>query len=103
MCRNYFKRTIARPCYGYFRGGPIDGYDSMRFFIDYTAKDRSLYDYQGEEFLSSKDAFEFAEATAQALKNNLNGAWAGWSVEVRNAEGRKYFTLPVDTTQPMAC
>jgi hypothetical protein len=67
----------------------------MRYFFDYTNNERSLYDYQGDEFLSSKDAFEFAEATAQALKNSLNGEWVGWSVEVRNAEGRKFFSLPV--------
>jgi len=74
----------------------------MRFFLDYTTQGQSLYDYQGDEFLSSKDAFEFAEATAQALKNSLKGDWTGWSVEVRNAEGRKLFTLPVDVATPLA-
>ncbi len=69
----------------------------MRFFIDYTAKGQSLYDYQGEEFLSSNDALDFAKATAQALKNNLAGLWKGWSVEVRNVEGKKYFSLPIDS------
>jgi hypothetical protein len=68
----------------------------MRFFIDYRTKDQSLYDYQGDEFMSSKDAFDFAEAIAQSLKNKLDGGWIGWSVEVRDAEGRKYFSFPVD-------
>jgi hypothetical protein len=36
----------------------------MRFFIDYKARDQSLYDYQGDEFLSSKDALDFAQETA---------------------------------------
>jgi hypothetical protein len=36
----------------------------MRFFIDYTTTGQSLYDYQGDEFMSSKNAFDFAEATA---------------------------------------
>jgi len=67
----------------------------MRFFFDYTTKDQSLRDYQGDEFLSSRDAFDFAETTAQNLKNNLNGDWIGWSVEVRDAEGTKYYSLPV--------
>jgi hypothetical protein len=74
----------------------------MRFFIDYTAEGQSLYDYKGEEFLSSNDAFNFAEATAQALKNNLSGLWKGWSVEVRSAEGEKYFSLPIDNSAPVA-
>jgi two-component system, chemotaxis family, chemotaxis protein CheY len=64
-----------------------------RFFIDYTTKDQSLYDYQGEEFLNSADALDFAEATAQALKNSLNGDWIDWTVQVRNAEGVKLFSL----------
>jgi len=67
----------------------------MRFFFDYTSLDRSLLDYRGDEFLSPDDAFDFAEATAQTMKNDLNGDWIGWSVEVRSAEGIKYFTLPV--------
>jgi hypothetical protein len=38
--------------------------EPMRFFIDYKARDQSLYDYQGDEFLSSKDALDFAQETA---------------------------------------
>jgi hypothetical protein len=67
----------------------------MRFFFDYTRADQSLYDYKGDEFLSSKDAFDFAEATAQFLVT-LEGEWRGWSIEVRNDQGRKYFTVPID-------
>lgn len=74
----------------------------MRFFIDYKAEGESLYDYQGEEFLSSDDALDFAQSTVLALKNNLSGLWKGWSVEVRSAEGKKYFSLPIDSSAPHA-
>jgi two-component system, chemotaxis family, chemotaxis protein CheY len=67
----------------------------MRFFFDYTSSDRSLLDYRGDEFQSPDDALDFAEATTQTMKSDLNGDWIGWSVEVRNADGFKYFTLPV--------
>jgi two-component system, chemotaxis family, chemotaxis protein CheY len=67
----------------------------MRFFFDYTSPDRSLLDYRGDEFPSPDDALDFAEATTQTMKSDLNGNWMGWSVEVRNADGIKYFTLPV--------
>lgn len=67
----------------------------MRFFFDYTSQDRSLLDYRGDEFLSPDDALDFAESTTQTMKSDLNGDWIGWSVEVRNADGIKYFTLPV--------
>jgi CheY-like chemotaxis protein len=72
----------------------------MRFFFDYTTRDQALRDYQGDEFLSSKGAFDFAEATTQTLRSSLNGEWAGWSVEVRDANGTKYFSLPVMPGQP---
>jgi hypothetical protein len=65
-------------------------------------KDRSLYDYQGDEFLSSKDAFDFAQATAHSLKNALDADWTGWSVEVRDAGGKRYFSFPLATGQTIA-
>jgi hypothetical protein len=65
-------------------------------------KDQSLYDYQGDEFMSSKDAFHFAQETAQSLKTKLDGDWVGWSVEVRDAQGRKYFSFPVGTDRAIA-
>ncbi|MGB6534982.1 MAG: response regulator [Xanthobacteraceae bacterium] len=67
----------------------------MRFYFDYTTKDRSLYDYQGEEFPNTEHAYDFAAATAETLKNRLNGEWLGWSIAVRNAEGRTYFSITV--------
>ena len=68
----------------------------MRFFIDYTNKDELLLDYQGDEFRSPQFAIEFAHATVQHLKNSLTGDWLGWSVEVRNVEGAKFCSIPVD-------
>jgi hypothetical protein len=53
------------------------------------------YDYQSDEFLSSNDAFDFARKTARSLKNKLDGGWLGWTVEVRDAQGRKYVSFPV--------
>jgi hypothetical protein len=67
----------------------------MRFFIDYTGEGQSLYDYHGEEFLSSNDALDFAQTTAQTLQNQLGDRWKGWSVEVRSADGKKVFSLPI--------
>jgi len=67
----------------------------MRFFFDYVTQGQVLYDYLGNEFLSPEDAFDFAQATTQDLKNSGNGDWRDWSVEVRNAEGAKFFSLPV--------
>jgi CheY-like chemotaxis protein len=69
----------------------------VHFFFDYTTRDKSLRDYQGHEFPTSEAARGFAEATAQTLKNGLNSEWKDWSIEVRDAEGTKYFSLSVLT------
>jgi CheY-like chemotaxis protein len=72
----------------------------MRLFFDYTTRDRAIYDYKGDEFLSLDDAFDFAETTAETMKHSLNGDWTGWSVEVRDAECKKYFSLPINIGRP---
>jgi hypothetical protein len=67
-----------------------------RFFFDYTAEHQSLLDYHGTEFKSLHGACEFALAIAQQLTNSFSSDWTGWSVEVRNAEGKKFFSFRVD-------
>jgi hypothetical protein len=74
----------------------------MRFFLDYKTKDQALYDYQGEEFMSPKDAFDFAQETARSLRNKLDADWTGWSVEVRDAHGKTHFSFAVDTGRAVA-
>jgi len=73
-----------------------------RFFFDYTTKDQSLYDYRGDEFVNSQSATEFAQATAQVLTHSLSGDWAGWSIEVRDAQGKKFFSLAIDNAAQIA-
>jgi hypothetical protein len=67
------------------------------FFFDLTTTDQSLYDYRGDAFSSSQSAVEFAQETVCMLKQSLSDDWNGWSLEVRNAEGKKFFSLPVKT------
>lgn len=74
----------------------------MRFFFDYTKKGESLFDYRGDEFRTPQGAIEFAEATAQYLKDSLSGDWLGWSVEVRDIAGFKFCSVPVDAVGAIA-
>lgn len=68
----------------------------MRFFFDYAARDQAMYDYRGDDFRNPQDAIEFAQAIAEDLKHSLFNDWAGWRVEVRNIEGMKFLSLPLD-------
>ena len=74
----------------------------MRFFFDYTKKDESLYDYRGDEFTNPTGAIEFATEIALNLRHSLTTDWIGWSIEVRNAEGEKFYSLPVDAADMLA-
>jgi hypothetical protein len=67
-----------------------------RFFFDMTTTEQSLFDYKGHEFGSPRSAHDFAEAIVHDLKTSLTTNWDGWSVEVLNAHGKKFFSLPID-------
>jgi hypothetical protein len=68
----------------------------IRFFFDYRTRDQTLYDYGGHEFPSVQSAEEFAQMIVQDLSYSLTNDWNGWSVEVRNAEGNRFLSLPVE-------
>ena len=72
-----------------------------RFFFDYTTDDRSLYHYRVRLGKLAK-CDDFAQATVQLLQHSLAGGWDGWSIEVRNAEGKKFVALPIGTAGPIA-
>jgi len=74
----------------------------IRFFFDYTTKDQSLLDYRGEEFRTPQGAIQFAEAIALDLKHSLAANWFGWSIEVRDADGRRVLSVLIDTAEQIA-
>ena len=47
------------------------------------------------EFPAVERAFELAELIALDLGIEVDGKWWGWTVEVRSAQGRKLFAVPV--------
>ena len=47
------------------------------------------------EFPSAERALQLAELIAFELGAETDGNWRDWTVEVRNAEGRSLFAVPV--------
>lgn len=47
------------------------------------------------EFPAAERAFELAELIAFDLSIEVDGHWWGWTVEVRTAQGRRLFAVPV--------
>lgn len=67
-----------------------------RYFFDYATQGESLYDYRGDEFRTVQAALEFAGAIVEDLKNSLDSKWTGWRIEIRNAQGVKFSSLPIN-------
>jgi hypothetical protein len=67
----------------------------VRFFFDFTRKNHSLNDYEGVEFRTFRSARDYADAITCQMRNSLSGEWIGWRVDVRSADGRKFFSMPV--------
>jgi hypothetical protein len=63
------------------------------YFFDLVGRNRSEYDHRGSVFAGPEKAFRFAEL--MALDLSVDGAWTGWSVKVRNAQGQEFFSVPV--------
>jgi hypothetical protein len=40
-------------------------------------------------------ASEYADAITDHMRNSLGDEWTGWRVDVRNADGVKFFSMPV--------
>jgi hypothetical protein len=70
----------------------------VRFFFDFSQKNCSLNDYKGVELLTFQSARKYADAIARHMQNSLRGEWIGWRVDVRNADGVAFFSMPVETT-----
>lgn len=68
----------------------------MRFFFDYAAQGQAAYDYRGDDFRNPQDAIDFARAIADGLKHSPSEEWAGWCLEMRNRDGVKFVSLPLD-------
>lgn len=69
----------------------------MRFFFDLKSEQSLVLDYSGEDFGHHEAAIDFAKAIATDMTHRLSAEWLGWSVEVWNAAGLKFITVPVGT------
>lgn len=67
----------------------------MRLFFDFTNEANSLRDYHGVEFQTPQRAKEHADALARHMTKSLRGDWVGWRIEVRNAEGVRFLSMPI--------
>ena len=66
-----------------------------RYFFDRVSHDRAEYDYRGRACSTPEAARQLAEMIALDLEIMDEGAWSGWAINVRNAIGQQFFSVPV--------
>jgi hypothetical protein len=74
-----------------------------KYCIALVSPQRSESHVRVGEFPAAERAFQLAELIAFDLGIEADGKWWGWTVEVRSAQGRKLFAVPVasaDVHQP---
>jgi hypothetical protein len=69
----------------------------MKYFFDLVGPQRSEYDYEGRNFSDPSEMFRMAELIAVNLE--FEGQWSGWSLDVRDAQGRQVFTIPIRASE----
>jgi hypothetical protein len=52
--------------------------------------------------LSIEHAFQMAELIALDLELRSEGEWSGWTVKVRNPDGKHFFSVPVQAVDLIA-
>ena len=71
------------------------GSDMSKYFFDRVSNERAEYDFRGRLFASPESARQLAELIALDLEIETDGRWSGWFVDVRDAYGERFFTIPV--------
>jgi hypothetical protein len=70
-----------------------------RYFFDIKTAEESLLDYRGLEFNSQNSALDYAEVIAYDLRHSLTHNWSGWSVDVHDVSGGRFFSLAIDSPE----
>ena len=68
----------------------------IRYFFDLVGQQHSEYDYRGRVFSDLENAQQLAELMVLDLGIEPDGEWSGWTIAVRNAQGRQVLSVPVE-------
>jgi hypothetical protein len=66
-----------------------------KYFFDRIGQGCSEYDFCGHDFAEAEKAFQLAQLLAIDLEVGGGDEFAGGSINVRNADGHKLFSVPI--------
>jgi len=73
-----------------------------RYFFDRIGDGCSEYDFRGRDFAEPQKAFQLAQLLALDLEVGGREEFAGGSINVRNADGHKLFTVRIGEPELVA-
>jgi hypothetical protein len=73
-----------------------------KYFFDLIGQGCSEYDFRGRDFAEPQKAFQLAQMLALDLEVSGGDDFAGGSINVRNADGHKLFTVPIGEPELVA-
>jgi hypothetical protein len=75
-------------------GGPT-GAAMKKYFFDRIGQGCSEYDFSGHDFAEAEKALQLAQLLALDLEVGGREEFVGGSINVRNADGHKLFSVPI--------
>jgi hypothetical protein len=66
-----------------------------KYFFDLVGPHCCEYDYKGAFFSAPEQALPYAELLALDLEIDMDGQWSGWTVQVCDAQGHEFCSVPV--------
>ena len=73
-----------------------------KYFFDLVSPNRSEFDFRAGQFPSLEHALQLAQLIAFDLSIEAEGKLSGWTIEVRNTQGRQLGSMPVPGSNRMA-
>jgi hypothetical protein len=75
-----------------------EGLMMSRYFFDVVGAQRCEYDYRGRELPTLEKAYRLAELIALDYAIHAGDELTGFTINVRGADGREFFSVPVQSS-----
>ncbi len=73
-----------------------------KYFFDRVGQGCSEYDFRGRDFAEPQKAYQLAQLLALDMEVGGGDEFFGGSINVRNADGHKLFSVPIRQPEAIA-
>jgi hypothetical protein len=80
----------------------MQGAEMKRYFFDVIGEKGSEYDFRGRDFAEPNKAYQLAQLLALDLEVGGSDEFSGGSINVRNADGHRLFSVQIREAELIA-